>query len=105
METAPERSLPEIRWVPLDGAWEEEGENGLVFIGGEYDPQPSQQPVANQTVSRLDSEKQKQPLQKFINFGTLLFDQQFRDGRIKAQIEFDDVDYRSYAAIVFQYDT
>ena len=40
---------------------------------------------------------------KFINFGTVLFDQHFKEGRIKAQVEFDHVDYRCSAAIAIQY--
>jgi hypothetical protein len=98
MEKQPqEKGLSDIRWVPLDGAWEAEGSDELVFMGGEYDPPPA--PVIAGKPEKQDGEPQK-----FINFGTLLFDQNFKEGHLRMQVEFDDVDHRSSAAMVIQYD-
>ncbi len=90
-----EIGLADLHWVALDGDWESEGADGLAFIGGEYDP-----PIAEATkVVKPEGEPQK-----YINFGTLLFDQHFKEGRLRMQVEFDEVDHRSSAAMVIQYD-
>jgi hypothetical protein len=98
MEKQPqEKTLADIRWVPLEGAWEK-GAEGLMFSGGEYDPPPS-----SSTATVKPEEQQSEP-QKYAQYGTLLFDQNFKEGHLRMQVEFDDVDHRSSAAIVIQYD-
>jgi hypothetical protein len=99
MEKPQEKALADLRWVPLDGEWEKDGAEGLVYIGGEYEPPASQPNSAGKAEN-----PEKEPPQKYINFGTLLFDQHFKEGRIRMQVEFDEVDNRSSAAIVIQYD-
>jgi hypothetical protein len=98
MEKQPqEKTLADIRWVPLDGAWENKEPLGLEFTGGEFDP-----PKAS-TAGATAEEQQGEP-QKFIKFGTLLFNQNFKEGHLRMLVEFDAVDHRSSAAIVIQYD-
>lgn len=92
------RSLADLRWIPLDGEWEKDPADGLIYTGGEYDPP---YPIGGSAVKpQTDGEA---PL-KFIKFGTLLFDQYFKEGRIRMNVEFDEVDFRSSAAILLQYD-
>jgi hypothetical protein len=98
MEKQPqETAIADMHWVPLDGAWEKEGSEGLAFIGGEYD-----QPKASARAGK--SEEQQGETQEYINFGTLLFDQNFKEGHLRIQVEFDEADHRSAASIVIQYD-
>jgi hypothetical protein len=98
METSQGKSLPDLRWVPLEGTWEKDGEDALVYVGGEYAP-----PVSPAT-SPATVEESKEPRPKLVWFGTALFDQHFKDGRIRMQVEFSKVDHRSIAAIMIQYD-
>ena len=91
-----EKFLADLRWVPLDGEWEKDGSDGLVFAGGEYEPPPS-------AAKAEKPEIQEPEPQKYINFGTLLFNQNFEEGHLGMQVEFDDVDHRSSAAIIIQY--
>ena len=92
-----EKGLTDLRWVPLDGEWRKEGSDELVFVGGEYDPPSSPSIVGKPETQEVEP-------QKYINFGTLLFSQNFKEGHLKLQVEFDEVDHRSSAAIVIQYD-
>ena len=88
------KSLGDMAWVALDGAWSQEGVNGLCFEGGEYDA-PAPQKDANTSPNVLD---------KWIMFGTALFSHRFRDGSFSVEAEFETVDYRSSAEILLQYD-
>ena len=98
METPQEKSFPHLRWVPLDGEWEAIGEDGLLYKGREYTP-----PVSAE-ISPANVDPVITPALKFVYFGTVLFDQHFKDGWIKLQVEFNEVDHRSMAAILLQYD-
>ena len=86
--------------MSLGGTWANEGDNQLTFIGGEYDPKAAQ--PASQVIREAKLEDEPE---KYILFGTLLFDQKFKEGCIRMQVEFDSVDMRCLAAIVIQYDT
>jgi len=88
--------LKDLRWAPLDGEWDAEGE-GLCFSGYEYDP-PEQ--AGTSTQADLPETSESKP--KFVALGTLLFDQPFQEGRISMQVEFDNVDHRSLAGILIQ---
>ena len=99
MENSQGDTLADLRWIPLDGEWEREGADGLVFTGGEYDP-----PESEKSPAVVPEGTAKEPAQKFINFGTALFDRHFKEGQIEMQVEFDEVDHRSSATIVIQYD-
>src|ERR1700689_2847419 len=97
MEIPQEKSFPDLRWVPLDGTWEEDGKDELLYIGHEDDL-----PISSSSLGR--AEDPREPKSKYVSFGTVLFDQHFKEGRIKRQVEFVDVDNRSAASIAIQYD-
>lgn len=100
MENSQEKTLADLRWVPLEGEWKMDNAGDLVYAGGEYDPPASQTTPAGKAET-----PEPEPPQPYVNFGTLLFDEHFKEGRIRMQVEFDEVDNRSSAAIIFQYDT
>jgi hypothetical protein len=82
MENSQGNTLADIRWIPLDGEWEKEGTDELVFTGGEYDP-----PESEKSPAGVPEGTAKEPPQKFINFGTALFDRHFKEGQIGMQVE------------------
>ena len=95
MSNPPKKWLSDMSWISLDGRWAKEEPNGLCFTGSEYDPPTAQGP----------SRGPPDIVDKWILFGTTLFDQHFREGSISAQVEFDEIDHRSSAEILLQYDT
>jgi hypothetical protein len=56
MENSQETTLADLRWIPLDGEWEKEGADGLVFTGGEYDPPESEKNTIG-TVNQLPPDR------------------------------------------------
>jgi hypothetical protein len=62
----------------------------VVYNGYEYEPE--QKVGTNEQVG-----------EKYVWYGRILFNQKFTEGRIKAAVEFDEVDYRSVAQIMIQY--
>jgi hypothetical protein len=95
-----EKTLNDLHWVALEGVWEQDGKNGLIYTGREYDsPKPPTTPGGKE-----QQPESIEPPQKFVDFGTILFDQKFKEGQIKMQVEFDEVDHRTQAAIILQYD-
>ena len=97
METPQKKSIADIRWVPLGGVWEKEETGVLAFTGGEYDP-----PKASVNPG-ISAEQRGEP-QKYVNYGTVLFDQTFKEGNLSMQVEFDQVDHRSAASMIIQHD-
>ncbi len=98
-----EKLLSDLRWMPLAGSFEAKDGNELVYTGGEYDPPSLPVPPATPVQgSATVADSPGRP--KYVNFGTLVFNQAFTEGSIKCQVEFDEVDYRSSANIIIQYD-
>ncbi|WP_156898138.1 hypothetical protein [Methylocapsa acidiphila] len=91
-------TLNDFRWVPIDGQWESGDGGEITFIGGEYDP-----PAPQEAPPQEANQQQEHP-SKFVNGGTIIFGQRFREGRMKMQVEFEQPDHRSRASILLQYD-
>lgn len=97
-----EKSFSELRWMPLAGRFDVDGDE-LVYTGGEYEP--TAQNIVTEAKVPGDSGAAEPARQKFVYFGTLIFNQNFSEGRIKCQVEFDEVDHRSNASMIIQYDS
>ena len=92
-----EKTLKDFRWIPIEGIWNDV-DDALWFSGGEYDPATPAGGPAQPEGSTTD-----EPRDKYVNSGIVLFSEHFREGRIRAQVEFDTVDYRSFAGLIVQY--
>jgi hypothetical protein len=91
----PQKTLKDFRWIPLDGDWDAQGE-GLCFSGGETEP-------PNLPATPVSVRESTEPRAKFVKGGTVIFGQPFREGTIGVEVDFSEVDYRSSAGIVIQY--
>jgi len=95
------------KWIPLLGKFEETT-NGLTFKGQELPSPPSnaseKQPLPSSPRRKTKAKPEEQIIAPRVMMGQAICDQRFTEGRISAQIEFDEVDYRSMADILIQYD-
>ena len=92
------KTLQDLSWVSLAGLWENTKGGGLSFSGSEFSPtDKSSDSSSSKAVSDGGSQA------KFVDVGNVIFSQSFREGRLRLQVEFEDVDYRSAAGIIIQY--
>jgi hypothetical protein len=91
-----EKRLSELKWVALFGRFDYVDQD-LIYVGREYDPPARATPEGGLEQGLSDPGK-------FVYFGTPVFNQNFAEGRIRCQIEFDEVDHRTNGSLVLQYD-
>ncbi len=92
-----QKTFRDLNRLPIDGVWEITDE-AMQFQGREFDAlQVNTDPVVPD--SNFDSKSR----QKIVAAGTVIFGQNFQDGQIRMQVEFDEVDHRSAAGIVLQH--
>lgn len=88
----------DFSWMPLEGIWDATDE-GLLFSGNEYElPSPKDDPI-------LSKPETNSSRAKIVTAGIAVFGQEFQEGRIKLTVDFEEVDYRSSAGIILQYNT
>ena len=92
-----QKTLRDVRWVPLEGIWNG-AEDDLVFSGCEFESAG-----VEKTSASPESAPASIPAAKLVDVGTVVFGQQFQEGRIKIQVEFEEADYRSVGGIILQY--
>ena len=97
--------MANYRWVDLLGEFQSI-DNGRVYKGREYDDPAAKPSVTNEQGEPQDPPLQSPPAQatKKVWVGQSICNQRFKDGTIKAEIEFDEFDPRCFADIVLQYD-
>src|SRR5580692_13011246 len=81
------KTLADLRWLALVGKFEY-SDHTLTYVGHEYDPPSTPTPQGG--VEPVSPE----PV-KFVYYGTLVFNQNFTEGPVKCQVEFDAVDHRT----------
>lgn len=92
-----QKNLMELESIPLDGMWDIDTEKAI-FQGYEYEQSEPQDDLS------LSGENiSSTPRRKLVAVGTVIFGQSFQDGRIRLQVEFDEVDHRSVAGAILQY--
>ncbi len=92
-----QKNLAELKSVSLDGTWDIDSSRAL-FQGHEFE-----QPEPQNDISLSDGVNSSPSKRKLTAAGTVIFGQPFQDGRIKLQVEFDEVDHRSVAGAILQY--
>jgi hypothetical protein len=91
------KKLGDFRWTAIDGKWNE-NDGALTFEGGEYTPIKSASATTDQ--SNMDS---IEPPEKLVQGGTVLFSENFKEGRLKLKVEFEEADYRAQGGLIIQY--
>jgi hypothetical protein len=90
------KKLGDFRWTAIDGKWNE-NDGALTFEGGEYTPIKSASAPTDQ--SNMDS---IEPPEKLVQGGTVLFSENFKEGRLKLKVEFEEADYRAQGGLIIQ---
>lgn len=94
--------LKDLKWVPIGGNWKE-NDAKIIFTGGEYLSDINSETTKKVSKAKPVVKETTEP-KKYVEAGHILFNLKFSEGEIRSKICFKDVDARTKADLMIQYD-